>query len=72
MLAPLMEIEGSRPSLKDPRHLNGPARAAKMEGANIGSMGDGNPLEGSQEPQNQCLILPGISNFRHICLAQCC
>jgi hypothetical protein len=55
MLAPLIEPKGYVPSFKAPRHLNGPAIAVKMEGANIGSMGDGSPPTGGQEPQNQCL-----------------
>ena len=35
MLALLMEQEGFVPSFEAPRHLNGPAIAAKMAGANI-------------------------------------
>ena len=34
MLTPSMELEGARPSLKDPIHSNGPAIVAKMAGAN--------------------------------------
>jgi len=43
MLAPSMELEGSRPSLRAPRHSNGPTISTKMAGANIVSMRDGNP-----------------------------
>ena len=55
MLSLPMEPEGSRPCFEAPRHLNGPAIAAKMESSNIGSMGDGSPSTWCQEPYNQCL-----------------
>jgi hypothetical protein len=34
MLSPLMEPKGFGPSLRAPRHSNGPALAAKIAGAN--------------------------------------
>ena len=40
MLAPLMEKEGSGPSLRDPGHLNGPAITTKMAGANTSYAGN--------------------------------
>ena len=35
-----MKLEGFGPSLRAPRHLNGPTIAAKMGGANSGDGGD--------------------------------
>ena len=66
MLAPSMEPEEFGPSFRALRHSNGPAIAVKMVGANIGSTGDGAPLQGAKNLRTSalsCLVLQNLDAY---------